>query len=317
MGSDGDLETPTESVHRRVVVFGPSPLLEVSIEDAAVPLRVLAGGQAVWVSRMAATMAPQVTVCGLSGGRIGALLDRLLDDEPFERRLVDSHASSGCFVVDQRTEPAIEVVSAWAPAPSAEEVEGLLSATFQAASEADVLAVCNPMPGDALPLATYSRLVEWAAERDLPVVTDLSTPRVDAALAGGPVHVKINDWELAEIVAAPVGEPAQWHRAAQRLVAAGARSVVVTRGASSTHAVGPDGSWFEIVPPFMGSGRAAGCGDAWTGAFAAALAEGVGWLDAVVLAMAAGAAHYVGRDESSRGLIEALSRQVSVRAVAD
>jgi fructose-1-phosphate kinase PfkB-like protein len=317
MGSNGDLEPPTESVHRRVAVFGPSPLLEVSIEDGAVPLRVLAGGQAVWVSRMAATMGCRVTVCGLSGGRVGALVDRLLEEEPYERRRVDSQASSGCFVVDQRSEPAIEVASAWAPAPSTDEVEALLRATYEVASETDVLAVCNPMPGDALPLATYSRLVRWAAEHDLPVVADLSTPRIDAALAGGPVHVKINDWELAELVSAPVGEPPQWHRAAQRLLAAGASSVVVTRGASSTHAVGPDGSWFEIEPPFMGSGRAAGCGDAWTGAFAAALAQGVGWLDAVVLAMAAGAAHYVGRDESSRAAIDALSRRVTVRAVTD
>jgi fructose-1-phosphate kinase PfkB-like protein len=301
-----------------VVVFGPSPLLEVSIEQhpsGSDRIRVLAGGQPVWVARMAATMGSAVTMCGLSGGRMGSMLDPLLAVEPFDRRLVASSASTGVFVVDQRQEPAREVASQWAPPPSAGEVDALVRATLAAARPADVLVVCNPMPGDALPLPVYATLVRSAVAAGLLVVVDLSTPRLDAALGGGPAVVKINDWELAEVVVAPVDELRQRDAAARRLVEMGASGVVVTRGPSSVLAVDETGAAVELVPPPVGPGRAAGCGDAMTGAMSSALAQGLPWLDAVRLGMAAGTAHYRGRGESSRAQVESLADDVSLRPV--
>lgn len=301
-----------------VVVFGPSPLLEVSVEkdpSGSDRIHVLAGGQPVWVSRMAATMGSAVTMCGLSGGRLGSMLDPLLVGEPFTCRLVASDAWAGIFVIDQRQEPASEVASQWAPPPSAAEVDALVRATLEAARPADVLVVCNPMPGDALPLQVYARLVSVAVAAGVLVVVDLSTPRLDAALRGGAAVVKINDWELAELVVAPVDELRQRDVAARRLVEMGASRVVVTRGPSSVLAVDGTGTAVELVPPPVGPGRAAGCGDAMTGALAAALAQGVPWLDAVRLGMAAGTAHYRGRGESSRTQVEALADEVRLRPV--
>lgn len=302
----------------RVVVFGPSPLLEVSIEAVAggQVIQVLPGGQGVWSARMAATMGSDVTLCGLSGGGIGVLLTPMLDVAPFTTRLVATAATTGCFVVDQRHEPATEVASDWAEPPSPAEVDELTTATLDACRSTDVLVVGNPMPGDALALDTYAALVAAASARGVAVVTDLSSPRVQAALAGGPAVVKLNDWELAELVAAPVGTATARHAAIQRLLDLGAHAVVVTRGASSVFTVDRHGTCTELTPPVMGLGRAAGCGDAMTGALAAALAQGSDWLDAVALGMAAGAAHYAGRDETSRAAIDALASEVSRRTVA-
>lgn len=302
----------------RIVVFGPSPLLEVSIEPrdagAAPPvIRVLTGGQAVWVARMAATMGGEVTVCGLVGGEIGDLLVPMLAREPFDLRLVAT-SSTGCFVVDQRHEPATEVASDWATPPSPTELDDLVATTLDTAAGADMLVVCNPMPGDALPLHAYTRLVAGASARGVPVLVDLSTPRLDAALSGGPAVVKLNDWELAELVRAPVDEPSDRGRALRRLTDMGARHVVETRGPATVVAA-DDTEVVELSPPVVGYGRAAGCGDAMTGAMAAALAEGTSWLEAVRLGMAAGAAHYRGRGESSRTVIEALAAQVVARPV--
>ena len=49
-----------------------------------------------------------------------------------------------------------------------------------------------------------------------PVLVDLSSPRLDSALTGGPDVVKLNDWELAEYVCGPVaaGGAARCSRAA-------------------------------------------------------------------------------------------------------
>ena len=300
-----------------VVVLGPSPLLEVSIEpsDAGPTIRLIPGGQGVWVARMAATMGAEVTLCGLSGGATGSTLAPMLGDAPYACVLVPTAGPAGCFVVDQRHEPATEVASRWAPPPSTTEVEALLAAALDACEQADVLVVGNPMPGDALARDVYTRVVAAARARDVAVVVDLSSPRVEAAVRGGPATAKLNDWELAELVTAPVGTPHDRGAAIHRLLDLGATSVVVTRGASTVFAVDERGSGTELTPPRVGVGRAAGCGDAMTGALAAMLAQGADWLDAVALGMAAGAAHYAGRDETSRTAIEALARQVSRRRV--
>ena len=299
------------------MVFGPSPVLEVSIEPAgkATAIRVVPGGQAVWVSRMASMMGGAVTMCGLSGGDIGSLLAPMLDEQPFRSRLVPTQAPTGCFVVDQRHEPSVEIASDWARPPSPGEVEALVAATADAGRYADVVVVCNPMPGDALPLDVYTTVVADAAAAGALVVVDLSTPRLEAALRGGAAVVKLNDWELAELVVAPVDTPADRRAAMNRLRDLGARSAVVTRGSCSAVAVDVHGDSIELTPPLLGVGRAAGCGDAMTGALAAALAQGSTWLDAVVLGMAAGAAHFAGRDETSRAAIDELVHHVSWQRV--
>lgn len=309
-------ETPGVA-NGRVVVFGPSPLLEVSIEpgrrvQAGPHIRVVPGGQAVWVARMASTMGSAVTVCGLAGGEVGALLTPMLARERFTTRLVTT-ADTGCFVVDQRHEPATEVASDWAAPPSREVVDDLVATTLDSTTEADILVVCNPMPGDALPLDTYTEVVSGAADRGAGVLVDLSTPRLDAALRGGPAMVKLNDWELAELVRAPVDAPSERGRAVRQLRGMGAQRVVETRGPASVIAVDDNGEGVELRPPVVGDGRAAGCGDAMTGAMAAALAAGAPWVDAVRRGMAAGAAHYRGRGESSQLVIEALAAQVVAR----
>ena len=301
-----------------VVVFGPSPLLEVSVETdprGRERVRLLPGGQAVWVSRMAATMGSAVTLCGMSGGRTGSLLQSMLEHEQFATRLVPTHASTGCFVVDQRQEPPRDLAADWALPPSAAEIETLVATTIHEAQGADVVVVCNPMPGDALPLNVYARVVAALAARTVPVVVDLSTPRLDAALRGGPAMVKLNDWELAELVVSPVDEVGERRAAMLRLVDMGARSVIVTRGSSSVFALDHSGAGVELHPPRLGAGQAAGCGDAMTGALAAALAQGVPWRQGVVRGMAAGAAYYVGRDEASRSAVDEMARHITWRHV--
>ena len=171
------------------------------------------------------------------------------------------------------------------------------------------------MPGDALTRDVYTSVVAAATAHGVAVVVDLSSPRVEAAVRGGPATAKLNDWELAELVTSPVGTAHDRRAAIHRLLDLGATSVVVTRGASTVFAVDERGTGTELTPPRVGTGRAAGCGDAMTGALAAMLAQGADWLDAVALGMAAGAAHYAGCDETSRGAIEALARQVSRRRV--
>ena len=64
----------------RVAVFGPNPLLSVTIEarGGGDDVHVHAGGQGVWLSRMAAELGADVVLCGFVGGETGDVLEGLL-----------------------------------------------------------------------------------------------------------------------------------------------------------------------------------------------------------------------------------------------
>jgi 1-phosphofructokinase len=299
----------------RVAVFGPHPLLTVTVEarGARDEVHVHAGGQGVWVARMAGELGATPVLCGLAGGETGAVLEGLLAARAGERRLVRSAAASGCYVVDRRSGERRLVAHAPAEPPSRHEVDDLVSVTAAAALDADVLVVCNPYPGDALPLDVYAELVGDVRDNGTPVIVDLSSPRMERALEGGPDLAKLNDWELAEYVVGPVDGP-RLRAAAERLLADGARRVLVTRGAEPALWLdGDHAAW--VVPPRFERGAREGCGDSMVGGLAAALAAGRPWDEALRLGAAAGAANFLrhGLGTGARAVVEELVGRVELR----
>lgn len=298
----------------RVAVFGPNPLLSVTIErrGGTDDVHVHAAGQGVWVSRMVAELGAEPVLCGLAGGETGAVLEGLLAALPGERRLVADDGPSGCYVVDRRDGERHPVAQAPARPASRHAVDALVAATVTAALECEALVICNPFPGDALPVAAYGRLAADARGSGGTVLVDLSTPRLDAVLPAAPDLVKLNDWELAEYVRGPVDPPGRLLAAARALREAGARSVLVTRG-------GEPALWLDgqapprlVVPPRFERGMREGCGDTMMGALAASLAQGRPLEDAIVLGAAAGAANFLhaGLGTGERATIEGLVPRV-------
>jgi 1-phosphofructokinase len=302
----------------RVAIFGPNPMLTVTIEARGDgdDIHVHAGGQGVWVARMAGELGAWPVLCGMAGGETGATLRALLEGLPGERRLVDTAARTGSYVVDRRTGERRVVGSALADPPSRHEIDDLVSVTCAAALGSEVLVVCNPYPGEILPLEVYGNLVSDVRSGGTAVLVDLSTPRLDSALEGGPDLVKLNDWELAEYVYGPVSEPGQMRAAAERLRAAGAKAVLVTRAGAPAFYLDDDGP-LEVVPPRFERGSREGCGDSMMGGIAAAWAQGRGVRDAVVLGAAAGAANFLrhGLGSGSRQVVQELVPRVRVAAL--
>ena len=90
--------------------------------------------------------------------------------------------------------------------------------------------ICNPFPGDSLPLEVYGNLVETCARTARRCSSTCPRRASTARSRAGPDLVKVNDWELAEYVHGPVDEPERLRAAAERLRDAGAGIVLVTRG---------------------------------------------------------------------------------------
>lgn len=299
-----------------VTVFGPDPLLSVTIEraGAADELHVHPAGQGVWVARMAAEFGAWPILCGFIGGETGEALAPLLESLPGERRMIRTAGFSGSYVVDRRNGERRGVATAARPAPHRHEVDDLVAVTCAAALESALLVLCNPFPADGLPDDVYETLVADVRAAGTPVIVDLSSPRLDRTLPYGPDLVKLNDWELAEYVRGPVDGPRELE-AARRLQAAGAKSVAVTRAGAPILVLGPDGEPFEIVPPPLPRGFREGCGDSMTGALAGAWSCGLPLREALVLGAAAGSANFLrhGLGTGSREIAEQLARRIVTR----
>ncbi len=307
--------TEPRSGGAKLAVFGPNPLLSISIEQRAAEgddIHIHAGGQGVWVTRMAGELGAEPVMCGLLGGETGAVLRPLLEQLPGQLRLIETAGPSGCYVNDRRGGERELVSLAASPPPSRHEVDDLFSATCAAALDAGVLAVCNPYPAEALPLDLYGSLVADARANGARVLVDLSSPRLDSALEGSPDLVKLNDWELAEFVSGPV-EGADLRSAAEELRRRGAGAVVVTRAERPTLVLREDEAWW-LTPPHFDRGTREGCGDSMMGALAACFAEGRDWREALVIGAAAGAANFLrhGLGTGARQVVEDLSRQVEL-----
>lgn len=297
-----------------VTVFAPNPLLNITIEGrrATDDIHVHAGGQGVWVARTAGELGAEPILCSFIGGEPGALLRPLLDALPGDRRLVETSSSSGCAVVDRRGGGREMLAGAWSEPPSRHEVDDLVSVTTAAALKSSTLAVCNPWPGDLLPLEVYGTLVADARANGVPVLVDLSRPRLDSALGAGPEIVKINDWELAEYVSGPVDGP-RLRSSAELLLERGAGAAVITRGGEPALAVTRESAW-TIVPPRLERGFREGCGDSMLGGMAATLAAGEGFERALVIGAAAGAACFLrhGLGSAKGPVIEELAERVEL-----
>jgi 1-phosphofructokinase len=177
-----------------------------------------------------------------------------------------------------------------------------------------VLVVCNPYPGDVLPVEVYGKLVADVRANGTPVLVDVSSPRLESALAGSPDLVKVNDWELAEFVCGSVEWPDELRSAAERVRDLGAAIVVVTRGAEPAFVLKGEDA-FELVPPHFERGSREGCGDSMMGALAAGWASGLDWQDALLVGAAAGAANFLrhGLGTGARDVVEDLRHHVSMR----
>lgn len=305
----------------RVAVFGPHPMLSITIEALTAAggddIHVHAAGQGVWVARMAAELGASPVLCGFIGGETGTVLRPLLEQMDAELRLVETGEGSGAYIHDRRGGEREPVAQSAAMPPSRHEVDELFSTTVAAALDAGVLALCGPYPGEALPLEIYGNLVADVRANGTPVVVDLSPPRLDSALEGEPDLVKINDWELAKYVEGPVDGEERMLGAARRLLEKGAGAAIITRAGEPAVVVRGDDAW-ELVPPRFERGAREGCGDSMMGALAACMAQGLGWEETLRTAAAAGAANFLrrGLGSGSRSVIEDLARKIELRALA-
>jgi 1-phosphofructokinase len=299
-----------------VVIFAPSPLLTVTIEDVSggPDLHVHAGGQGVWQSRMLRTLGRSVGICAVLTGEAGGVVRDLLQDEGITVNAVDREGRAPAYVHDQRSGHRDVFVDLPGDPLSRHDLDELYTIMLRESMHAEVVILSGPADEGIVPDDLYRRLAADVMTTGTRVVVDLAGARLDAALHGGVSVVKVSDSELADAGRIVGDSVDQLVEAGRRLQRDGAQSVIVTRAGKDTLVIDGD-QVFAVRVPIMEEVDPRGAGDSFTAAFVSALLDGEAMRDAVTQGAAAGALNVTrhGLGTGDPQAIRRLRDQVEVR----
>jgi 1-phosphofructokinase len=287
-----------------VVIFAPSPVLTVTVEDVGgtPDIHIHAGGQGVWQARMLKTLGATVTMCAVFSGETGSVLRHLIEDEGVGVVPVVGNGSNGAYVHDRREGERDVVAEAPGHRLTRHELDELYGLTLKAGMEAGTVILSGTGREDSVPPDLYRRLTADLREAGCTVIADLAGERLNGVLAGQPALIKMSDSEVVGSGRAGAAETDQIIEAMHTLAREGASSVIVTR-AHLPSLLLSDGEVSAIHVPEFETVETSGAGDSLTAGLAAVLADGGTLHDAVVLGTAAGAhnvtRHGLGSGEAS------------------
>jgi ribokinase len=281
---------------RRIVVVGSSNTdMVVKSSRLPAPGETVTGGQFVMVpggkganqAVAAARLGAEVTFVAKVGADMfgseaiegyraeGILTDLVLRD-------ADRHTGVALILVDQSGENLISVASGANHALTPMDVDAATDRIRVAASVMIQLEI---------PMETVTRAAQLAAEVDVPVVLDPAPAPdgpLDATLLECVTYLTPNETEAQRLTGIEVSDEDSAKAAAEKLLDAGARNVIVTLGAKGALVASAEAS--VLVPGYeVEAADSTAAGDAFNGALAAALASGQSLDEAVRQANLVGA----------------------------
>ena len=180
-----------------------------------------------------------------------------------------------------------------------------------------IVILAGSVPPGLSPQVYRDMVVALKARGARPIV-DVSGEALEAVLAAGPVLIKPNVEEAAEVLGHPLLSDEAVLRAARELRAAGAENVVISQGADGAIGVGPDGEW-KAVPPPVTARSTVGSGDSMVAGLAIAFNEDMGLEYGLRLGTATGAATAIipGTSLCERQDVERFISQVTVHRLSE
>ena len=290
VGEDLPAPPPPDGGAPRIVVFAPSPVLTVTVEDhpEEPDIHVHAGGQGIWQARMLLGLGIRVSMCSVLSGEAGRILRHLIADEGIDLHAIERSGRGAAYVHDRRGGAREAIAESGGEPLTRHDVDELYGLMLREGLEAGTAILSGPAGEDALPADVYRRLAADLRTNGARVIVDLAGERLAAALEGGVDVAKVSHEELLADGRIEKEEPRQIISAMREMAEQGASAVIVTR-AGEPFLVYAEGTVQEVRMPKLEIADPKGAGDSLTAGVAAALAEGSDIWEAVCTGAAAGA----------------------------
>jgi ribokinase len=309
-------------VNKAVVVGAANRDWFFSLERLPAPGETVTAHHYVADGGKGANQAAQLALLGVSTTFVGcvgnddsgtALLDGLQVagvDTGFVRRTNGTETGTGCIWVAGADDKRIVVSPGANDSLTAEDVE----AAAAAIEESELVLVQLEVP-----LGAVRRAVELASVSGSAVVVNAAPARRDVVeLLPRTSVLIVNRSECAALSSRPVDTPQAVDEAARTLCSLGARTTMVTLGAEGARVVSRDAT-SVIAPVPTDAIDPTGAGDAFCGAVAAALVQGLRPVDAARVGVLAGSLSATRRGarafrEDAPRILEELSARADDRA---
>ncbi len=276
-----------------------------------------AAGKALNTARALAVLGTPACVAGFNGGQTGRALTAFLKAYGVAAVLTPMRAETRVCttLLDRRAGTVTELVEE-APDPGPEAVARFERANLRRVRAAALLAISGTLPpfaGDGF----YVAFARAAAAAGVPVVIDSQRAALLKVLAERPLVAKLTARELEATLGEPVAGERRLLRGMRALLAAGARSVFVTRGGEPAYLLAAEGAWRLTPPEIARRVNPIGSGDCTTAGLVHALLGGRKLAEAAAFGLACGSANVESLTPAELDVrrVRALARGVGVAAL--
>ena len=279
----------------------------------AASVKVDFGGKGFNIARMVSALGSQCAALGFVGGHTGQVLRGGLEDIgiPTDFVQVNEETRTNISIVNDKDSTYYKVNEA-GPQVSGHEVEELLLKVESLVQPDDWWVLAGSLPR-GVPLDIYARLIALIRQGGAWAVLDSSGEAFRLGCAAGPLLVKPNLEEIAQITDLDVGDSSGINRAINSVHKLGVQNILLSAGGGKSVCSDSVRTWAG-QPPIIEEKNPTGAGDAMLGAVVNQLSRGMPLQEAYVWGLAAGsaAAALPGTGMPSRAQVEALIKQVVI-----
>jgi tagatose 6-phosphate kinase len=251
----------------------------------------VAGGKGINVARVYRILGGSAIAGGFIGGKSGAAILSMLEEEEIPHQFVDvKDESRYCIkVMDKQTGTQTEINEP-GPVISPVELSSMLDVVEIQCGLCETVAMCGSCP-PGVPYSFYGEIIDIARRHGRMSLLDASGEHLVQAVKHSPDIVKPNQYELSHILGRPVNNPQEVVAGALEVVHNfGIGMVVVTLGKDGCIATDGNAVW-KVTPPVIKFASAVGSGDSFAAGLLYSLNNGEALKDAIKLATAAGSAN--------------------------
>lgn len=273
----------------------------------------LPGGKGINVSRILKELNIPTTAWGFTGGFTGSFVNQRLTDLGLG---CDFTPIAGDTRINVKLKAEDETeLNAPGPSLTAAEIDAF-RAKFASLRSGDVVVMAGSIPA-GLPASFYRDLVPLIQERGADFVIDTTGQALLDTLPLGPLVVKPNHHELAELFGDAEYDSLQATAAAgRRLLGLGAKHVLISMAGAGALLITADKAWHGTVP--KGDVKnSVGAGDSMLAGFTGTFAQTQDELASFKQAIACGSATAFSTDLASADKIAAVAATITITEVKE